>query len=235
MIDVHCHFDLAKNPGRYIADNERKRIITIGMTNLPSHFLMGVNHVKEYKYIRLAVGLHPLKAEAHGKEYSKFSEYTNQTSYIGEVGLDFSMEGISTKELQIDSFEFVLDCVKNKPKILSLHSRKAEKETLEMLIIKKIKNAIFHWYSGSLSILNKIIYSGYYFSINSAMMMSENGKKIIKMIPKDMILTETDFPFIDGSNILLIYRHLSVQWGVSEFEVENMIDSNFKRLIQNIS
>ena len=92
MIDVHCHFDMAKNPEKYISDNEKKQIITIGMTNLPSHFKMGINHVKGYKFIRLALGLHPLRATEHAKEYSKFKQYLDMTSYIGEVGLDFSRE-----------------------------------------------------------------------------------------------------------------------------------------------
>src|SRR5690554_3516799 len=147
MIDVHCHFDMAKNPEKYISDNEKRKIITIGMTNLPSHFQMGINHVRRYKYIRLALGLHPLRAKEHAKEYSKFRQYVNETSYIGEVGLDFSREGFSTKEIQIKSFEIVLDCIGTKNKILSLHSRRAEKETLEMLTEKGIENAIFHWYS----------------------------------------------------------------------------------------
>jgi TatD DNase family protein len=132
MIDVHCHFDLAKNPEKYIADNENKNIITIGMTNLPSHFQMGIGHVKSYKNIRLALGMHPLCAKEHSPEYSKFKQYANETSYIGEVGLDFSREGYSTKEIQIKSFEFVLDCIKDKQKIISLHSRRAEGEVLDM-------------------------------------------------------------------------------------------------------
>lgn len=235
MIDVHCHFDLAKSPEIYISNNERKRIMTIGMTNLPSHFLKGISHVKQFRYIRLALGLHPLKAKDHSKEYRIFSQNINQTSYIGEVGLDFSRDGISTKNIQIKSFEYVLDCIKGKPKVLSLHSRRAENETLELLIEKKIENAIFHWYSGSTSVLNRIIDSGYFFSINSSMLESENGKKIVKLIPRSMILTETDFPFVHGSSILLIYRHLSILWGVSELEVEKSIDSNYKRLINKIS
>ena len=160
MIDVHCHFDMAKNPEKYISDNEKKQIITIGMTNLPSHFKMGINHVKSYKFIRLALGLHPLRATEHAKEYSLFKQYINATSYIGEVGLDFSREGFSTKEIQIKSFEFVLDCIKSKNKILSLHSRRAEKEILEMLIKNRIRNAIFHWYSGSINIIEKIVEYG---------------------------------------------------------------------------
>src|SRR5690554_6270544 len=124
MIDVHCHFDLTNNPEKYISDNEKKQIVTIGMTNLPSHFQMGVYHIKKYRYIRLALGLHPLKAEDHESEYLKFKQYIDATSYIGEVGLDFSREGIRNKEIQIKSLNLVLDLVKNKKKIISLHSRK---------------------------------------------------------------------------------------------------------------
>jgi Mg-dependent DNase len=234
MIDVHCHFDMAKNPEKYISDNERKQIITIGMTNLPSHFQMGINHVKRYRYIRLALGLHPLRAKEHAKEYSKFKQYINETSYIGEVGLDFSREGFSTKEIQIKSFEFVLDCIKSKNKILSIHSRRAEKEIIEMLTEKRIKNAIFHWYSGTLTVLRNILDAEYYFSINSAMIQSDNGKKIIAEIPKGRILTETDHPFIENSSVSCIYPYLSDLWGVSVSQVEEIIDSNFNRILQKL-
>lgn len=234
MIDVHCHFDMAKNPEKYISENEKRQIITIGMTNLPSHFQMGINNVRRYKFIRLALGLHPLRAKEHTKEYSKFRQYVNETSYIGEVGLDFSREGFSTKEIQIKSFEFVLDCLKSKNKILSLHSRRAEKETLEMLNERRIENAIFHWYSGTLSTLSKIVSSGFSFSINSAMIQSENGKKIISEIPKELILTETDFPFLSNNNISDVHIFLSKIWNVTEAESENIIADNFDRLLKKI-
>lgn len=234
MIDVHCHFDMAQNPEKYISENEKRQIITIGMTNLPSHFQMGINHVRRYRYIRLSLGLHPLMAKEHVKEYTKFRQHINDTSYIGEVGLDFSREGFSTKEIQIKSFDFVLDCIKTQNKILSLHSRRAEKETLEMLNEKGIKNAIFHWYSGSLSTLRSIVNSGFYFSINSAMIQSDNGKKIISEIPKELVLTETDFPFLSNNDVLDVHIFLSKLWNVTEAESENIIDANFNRLLKKL-
>jgi TatD DNase family protein len=234
MIDVHCHFDLTNNPEKYISDNEKKQIVSIGMTNLPSHFEMGVNRIKRYNYIRLALGMHPLRAEDHESEYSLFKQYVNNTSYIGEVGLDFSREGIHTKETQIKSFDFVLDLIKNKKKIISLHSRRAEKETFEMLIDKKIDSAIFHWYTGSIPILRNITKQGYYFSINSAMIKSINGRKIISEIPKELILTETDHPFIENSNISLVIKYLSGLWKMPINEVEYLIDSNFRALLEKI-
>ncbi len=231
MIDVHCHFDMVQNPEEYIAKNEQQKIITIGMTNLPSHFSIGFSHVRQYKYIRLALGLHPLLANEHSKEYSRFKEFVNKTSYIGEVGLDFSREGISTKDVQIKSFEYVLNSIKGQNKIVSLHSRRAEKDTLQMLLANKIENAIFHWYSGSISVLESIAKSGYYFSINSAMTLSENGRKIISKIPKDLILTETDSPYIENSNIKIVHTYLSNVWNVSEVEVDQKIASNFKKIV----
>lgn len=234
MIDVHCHFDLVANPERYISENERKKIITIGMTNLPSHFQMGFNRVRTYKHIRLALGLHPLLAQQHSKEYSRFKKFVDNTSYIGEVGLDFSEKGIGTKDIQLKSFKLVLDCIKEENKIVSLHSRRAEEETLEMLLYNKIKNAIFHWYSGPLNILKKIIDSKYFFSINSAMIKSNNGRKIISQIPKELILTETDNPFIENSDIDLVHKYLSSKWDISETETEKIISQNFKRLLINI-
>lgn len=197
-------------------------------------FSNGVNHVRRYKYIRLALGLHPLRAKEHVKEYSKFRQYIDETSYIGEVGLDFSREGFSTKDIQIKSFKFVLDCIRTKNKILSLHSRRAEKETLEMLIEKGIDNAIFHWYSGSLNVLRNIANSGFFFSINSAMIQSDNGRKIIAEIPKELILTETDFPYIENDDITSIYVWLSKLWNTTTKDVELTIDANFQRLIQRI-
>ena len=234
MIDVHCHFDLAENPIKYISDNEKMKTITIGMTNLPSHFKLGIQHVYEYKYIRLALGLHPLRASDHKKEYPTFKQYVDKTSYIGEVGLDFSPEGFSTKEIQINSFEFVLDNIIGKKKIVSLHSKRAEKEVLELICSKKIENAIFHWYSGSLNILDKIINCGYFLSINSAMIKSENGRKIISNIPRELILTETDYPFIEKSDINLILEYLSNLWRLSQIEVEKIIDDNLKQLLLKI-
>lgn len=234
MIDVHCHFDMAKNPEKYISDNEKKQIITIGMTNLPSHFQMGVNHIRRYKYIRLALGLHPLRAKEHAKEYSQFRQYVDETSYIGEVGLDFSREGFSTKEIQIKSFKFVLDCIKTKNKILSLHSRRAEKETLEILTEKGIDNAIFHWYSGSLNVLRNIANSGFFFSINSAMIQSDNGRRMIAAIPKELVLTETDYPLCPQNNIFEIHKFLSLLWNKTPEECETIIYNNFLRMISSL-
>lgn len=230
-----------KNPHSIAEESERLGIITIGMTLLPSHFELGFEHVRQYKKVILALGMHPLKAELHKPEFSKFLFYLEHTSYIGEIGLDFSREGINQKDLQIESFKRILSSINGKPKIVSLHSRKAEKEVLQLLIENNISNAIFHWYSGPVSLIDEIAKHGFYFSINPAMTKSENGKKIIERIPKNLILTETDGPYITikdnivrPKDVELVEEFLANKWNTTLIEVDEKIHKNFSCLIKNI-
>jgi len=226
IIDTHCHFDMMPNPELYLKSQEAMTNISIGMTNLPSHFAMGYEHVKTYRYSRLALGLHPLYASEKKSELCLFSQYINQTSYIGEIGLDFSNEGLPTKEDQLVVLDNILFQLTGKKKIISVHSRRAEKFLFEMLCKHEIKNVIFHWYSGPLTLIPQIIERGYYFSINEKMTKTDSGKKIIDCIPSDRILTETDAPY---NNVCSIKQAL-LNIGLNE----NQVFENFCRLLSSI-
>lgn len=226
IIDTHCHFDMMPNPEGYISAKEKAGDIVIGMTNLPSHFKMGQSHLIGYKHIRLALGLHPLLAAENRKELTLFKRLIDQTSYIGEIGLDFSREGIATKNEQISVLREVLATIKGKKKIVSVHSRNAEKELLDMLCEFEIKNVIFHWYSGPVDLIPSIIERGYYFSINESMCRSKNGRSIIGKIPREKILTETDAPYNNRTNIRMVLNQLNMS------EVD--IFYNFNRLLNDI-
>ena len=98
--------------------------------------------------------------------------------------------------------------------------------------MQHIKKAIFHWYSGKIGTLNKILDSGYYFSINSNMCKSKKGQNIISRLPKNKILVETDAPFINDLPYknLNVYYYLSELWNLSLDEVRNIILRNFFNL-----
>ena len=71
---------------------------------------------------------------------------------------------------------------------------------LELLEEFNIQGAVFHWYSGPLTVLDQAVQSGHYFSINPAMIRSKNGRNIIDRIPLNRILTESDGPHIQLRN-----------------------------------
>lgn len=226
IIDTHCHYDMMKSPEDYIDEVEKAGNIVIGMTNLPSHFDMGFKYVRKYKNVRLALGFHPQLASDYKNELSLFAKYIERTSYIGEIGLDFSSSYISTKDLQISCLKYILEKLQGKNKIISVHSRYAEKELFTLLRNYNMKNVIFHWYSGPLSLIPQIIGEGFYFSINEAMTLSSSGKKIISRIPVDRILTESDAPFNRKDDIVSAIRTLGLE--------EKQIERNFRLLIQQI-
>lgn len=241
IIDTHCHIDLYPNPRRVLQDCVRSDITVLAMTNLPSHFEMGYSYFQSLKKIRLALGMHPLMADSHKKEFGLFRKNINRTSYIGEVGLDFSKEGISTKDIQIDTFSKILKIISGQKKILSIHSRKAEKEVLDLLIENNIQSAIFHWYSGGVNLIDSIAKAGYFFSINPAMIKSMSGRRIISKLPKHLVLTETDGPFINENDypikpgqVNTVISYLSEEWLITEKDVEEIIRLNFYNLLNYI-
>ena len=226
IIDMHCHFDMMPHPEAYISSKEKVGDIVIGMTNLPSHFKIGQPHLKGYKYIRLALGIHPLLAGENKKEVYLFKQFVDQTSYIGEIGLDFSREWIATKEEQVSVLRVVLSTLRGRKKIVSVHSRKAEKELLDLLCEYEIKNVIFHWYSGPVDLIPAILAQGYYFSVNEAMCRSRNGQAIVEKIPRNRILTETDAPYNERTDINAVLSYLNL--------TEQDVYRNFKVLLNGL-
>lgn len=226
MIDTHCHFDMIPNPEDYITRQELLGNTIIGMTNLPSHFKMGRPYIQGFRHIRLALGYHPLYAATHKNEIRLFIQQSKYTSYIGEIGLDFSREGVATKSEQMSLLDELLSSIDYSKKIVSVHSRGAEKELLTSLKKHQVKNVIFHWYSGPLSLINDIIDAGYYFSINEYMTLSKNGESIIQHIPHNRIITETDAPYNRKSSLQNATEYLNTL-GVD-------IDINFKELLRKI-
>ena len=120
MIDTHCHFDMMPQPETYIRQRELAGDIVIGMTNLPSHFQVGQPHLRGYKHIRLALGMHPLLATESKIEVPLFKRLVDQTSYIGEIGLDFSKKAYATKDGQVAVLREVLSAIRGKNHILYL-------------------------------------------------------------------------------------------------------------------
>lgn len=241
MLDTHCHIDLYPNPFAIAREVEKRGILTIAVTNLPSHFEMGQPHLRGFRKIRPALGLHPLMAEHHERERKKFKQIFSKTSYIGEIGLDFSKVGQDTKDIQIKSLCFIFKQIQDRPRFVSLHSRSAESKMLELLEEFNIQGAVFHWYSGSLTVLDQAVRSGHYFSINPAMIRSKKGRNIIDRIPLDRILTESDGPHIQLRNqsvkpidIKGVLEVLGGIWGMSFQEVDGQVWSNFMKLLAPI-
>jgi TatD DNase family protein len=241
MLDSHCHLDRYKDPLAIARQASQQGVFVIAVTNLPSHFATGLPHVRAMSRVRLALGLHPLAAKDHTKEREQFTDLLPQTSFVGEVGLDFSREGRGTEDIQLESFSLVARSLASTPKFATLHSRSAERETLAVLKQHNVLAVVFHWYSGPLSILDDALAAGHYFSVNPAMITTANGQKIISRVPRNRVLTETDGPFTKCRGrastpdaVQHVEAHLGSLWNESPSDVRRTIWINFRSLLSQL-
>ena len=237
MIDTHCHMDLYPDPSQVARDAKSAGVGTIVVTNLPSAFDRAYPYIGSEKGIKLALGLHPLLARDHPQQRAAFQKLASKTCYIGEVGLDYSPQGYATKDIQIESFRFVLEVLRGRQKFITVHSRRAEADLLALLRAEGRAPVVFHWYSGSLKVMQEILADGHYFSINPGMIGSANGQKLISHLPADRILTESDGPFVTIGprpaypwDVAGVEDYLADQWGVTKVDAGKQIKENFVRL-----
>jgi TatD DNase family protein len=100
----------------------------------------------------------------------------------------------------------------------------------------KVKNAVLHWYSGDLETLKELIEYGYYFSINTSMLQSTKGQNIIKTIPNNRLLIESDGPFTKLKNkkfnpSMLQDVYIEIGRFLNCFAIDKLISQNFRNLI----
>lgn len=242
LIDTHCHIDQFESPEEVVHDCEKNGLRVVAVTNLPSHFAVAVDRLRDHKFLSAALGMHPLSANKGIRELSAFKRMAAHVNFIGEIGLDFSRQGIATKSLQIRLFEEVLSAVQDRPRFITLHSKGAESAVLNALCRHGISSAVFHWYSGSADVLDAILANGHFVSINPAMLSSINGKRVIAQVPRDRILIESDAPFTkyhgqvcSPMSVTLVYQRLASHWDVSFDEVVFCVKANFARIVNATS
>lgn len=233
-VDTHCHIDLYPNPEHMCATVDASQVFTVAVTLLPSHFRAGFPHIQRFKYVRLALGLHPLRALEHQRELEEFRRLLPKTKFIGEIGLDFSKQGQPTRKLQEQSFKAVLRELAGKSIFTTLHSRGAESAVLEQLLEHGIRHAVFHWFTGPPVLVDDLVAGGYYLSVNSAMIKSASGRRIVDSIPPDRVLTETDGPYVQVAgrravpgDVIQVVQYLAAQWAVQEEHARALVVANW--------
>ena len=239
LFDTHLHLDLFEDPKEIIKSIESRKCYSIAVTNLPKVFMSTKELCEDSKYVRPALGYHPELAHKFNNQFEEFYELLSETRYVGEIGIDNMRKTVDDFNTQKRIFEKIIGaCADQKDKILTIHSRRAEKDVISIVGNSFPGKAILHWYSGSISDLEKAVSYGFYFSINSAMTQSKNGINIIKNIPLNRLLLESDSPFIgvDKNSVKpydmkLIIANISNIKQLSSSEMKNTLNQNFRNLI----
>lgn len=236
-VDFHCHVDLQQNPQELIASCEKNRVLTLAVTTTPKAWQQNREWTMNSRYVISAVGLHPeLVGERYG-EAGHMESLISDNKFVGEVGLDGSPQYRNHWNSQCDVFIRALRRSQTAGRrVISIHSRRAADETIKFIAEHTTRERVLpvlHWFSGSQAAAQKAVNMGCYFSVNAQMLKSKSGAALVRKIPLDRIITETDSPFTseDGRvsqprDTLRTIQKLAVEFGNDEFQMRKNVFNN---------
>jgi len=176
-----------------------------------------VSLAEKYDHIYATIGLHPIHTSKSyhdekelgegGKEFTSRGEVFDANAYgelaknpkviaIGECGLDYFRVDESTKDVQIQNFVAQIELANTLGKPLMLHIRNAYDDALEVLKAHaKVKGDV-HFFAGDWDTAKKFLDFGFTLSFTGVVTFTHDYDEVVKNTPLDMILSETDAPYV---------------------------------------
>jgi TatD DNase family protein len=237
LLDSHVHLDRYRDPEVALKDAESHDVLCVTVTETPSHYGEVAAKLGDRPLVNVALGVHPLHAGGLSlSDLSVLDDLVRGCDFVGEVGLDGSPEGHDTLAAQRTVFERLLAHPDLYRKVLTVHSRGAETEVVSDLA-RAGAVAVLHWYRGSLQDADRAVDAGLFFSINPAMIRTDEGRELIAALPAERVLTETDGPYTKAgrrisrpSDVERVLRALADHWQVDRDEARTRVWDNFAEL-----
>ncbi|MFX1516096.1 MAG: TatD family hydrolase [Promethearchaeota archaeon] len=202
MIDSHAHLlpDFVKNIEGIIEKAHRFGVEAIINSAIePHHYeFASVLEKKHHRFVYTTLGFSASHIQRidFDLSYKKIEEYPSLVA-IGEVGLDYHWikDSYWRKKEQKVFLEFI-KLANDREKPLVVHSRKAEKECLDILEKNAEIPVLMHCFAGPLEEAKRIIDLEWFISIPTAVRNRKKHRKIARNIPLENIVVETDTPFL---------------------------------------
>lgn len=220
LIDTHCHLTDKKLVNQvdevisraHEAGVERMIVPAVGL--LDGKKATGL--AEKYESVWAMVGIHPevLAGEtipeyrdewlaAGGDWMNRVRELARSSDRvvgIGEIGLDFFYDKEKrSQEIQMRIFQEQLELATELALPVAIHMRAAEAEMRQLLDqMEKLPKGQFHCWAGSEEFLDKVLAKGFYVSFCGNITYKSAGKlrELIKKVPLDRLLLETDSPYL---------------------------------------
>ncbi|CAL4322371.1 Uncharacterized metal-dependent hydrolase YcfH [Buchnera aphidicola (Thelaxes suberi)] len=210
LVDSHCHLHHFKNnqPSKQVINEiihsaEKKNVkYFLNISVSIEDFNTMINVVPKKNNIFYSCGIHPLYVK---KNCFKEDIITNlilkntQVIGIGETGLDF-VDSKSDQNIQKKIFEKHIKLAIKVNKPIIIHMRNAGLETIHLL---KKNNAeqcsgVLHSFTDNINIAKMILDLGFYISFSGIITFKNADilRKVVKYVPLDRLLIETDSPYL---------------------------------------
>jgi TatD DNase family protein len=206
LVDSHAHLELeplCKNPAAIVnraSEAGVAAIVTVGIDLEDARHALRI--ADQFDTVFACVGVHPHNAsEATGSYLNAMAKLANHLKVrgYGEIGLDF-FRNRSPHDCQRSVFADQLTIAKDLGKPVVIHLRDAYEEGLAMLekAAPFPAGGVIHCFSGNMNDANRALELGFFISIPGTVTYKKNQalRDIVKCLPDDRILLETDCPFL---------------------------------------
>lgn len=256
LFDSHCHLDDEK----FEVDREEviSNIFSSGVTKLISagYSLEGskkaLEIAKSYPQIYTVSGISPNdiaeNVEKITEEIKQIELFTQDEKVvgIGEIGLDYYWNK-ENKDLQKFAFVEQIELANKLNLPIVIHTREAVMDTLEILKTHAVnKKGVFHCCPLNPELIKEALKLGFYISFAGPITFknSKNADEVIRLVPDEKMLIETDSPYLspepnrgkrnDSSQVKYIAEKIAKVKGYSVEEVAQITYDNACRIFEII-
>lgn len=255
LVDSHCHLDFPEYAGKLDEVVARARAAGVGACVTIGTELVrfpGVRAVAErFDDVWCSVGIHPHEAE---KELLSDAELLlAETGHpkvvgIGETGLDYFYEH-SPREKQIANFRAHIAAARQSGLPVIVHTRDADDDTIKVLEEEMAKGAVtglIHCFTGTQRLADAALKLGFSISISGIATFKNSValREVIKTVPLERLLVETDAPFLapvpnrgktnEPAFVVHTAKLVAELKGISEEELAHATSENFFRLFSKV-
>uniref|UniRef100_A0A7C4R849 TatD family deoxyribonuclease n=1 Tax=candidate division CPR3 bacterium TaxID=2268181 RepID=A0A7C4R849_UNCC3 len=262
LVDTHAHLNFSDYND---LDQVIKRSLDVGVKKMVcvssniTDSIEAIEVARRYPGIVFAaVGIHPQCTDPENRDsidnqISQLEELVlknkDMVVAIGECGLDYTEvidgERKRSPEEQRKIFLSQIELASKYDLPILIHCNKAQEELYGILRSYKLQakklTGIFHFYSGGKKRLKKFLeFEGFMFGVDGPVTYDEGLQQVVKEIPLERIVLETDCPYLapepyrgernEPSYIPLIAKKVAEVKGVSLEELENKTEENVKKI-----
>ncbi len=250
MVDTHAHLDMLKKEEDLIESvNSLDYILTIGCDI--EEIYKAVDIANRFDNVFASVGFHPYDVKDLSlddlKRLKELAENNEKVIALGEMGLDYYRD-ITPKDKQWKFFEKQIELAQELELPIVIHSRSANEDTIKILKeYAPLKySGILHCFGGDLKMMEEAVDLGLYISFagNITYPKANNLREVLKNVPLNRLLLETDSPFLapqkkrgkpnKPSYIFYTLEFVANFLGIDKDKLEKITDNNFKNLFKKV-
>ena len=206
LIDSHAHLDMLEFKKDLEEVLQRAKasgvdaIFTVGTEQ--KDWGRALEIANTHAWIYAILGVHPHNAkEIDDRTYTTLRKICQgeKVRAFGEIGLDF-FRNHSPRDVQLKRFREQVGLARELKLPIVIHDRDAHEETMEVLRSEGARDCggIIHCFSGDLEMARECMDMGFYISVPGSITYknAEGFQKIVRELPLDSLLVETDAPFL---------------------------------------